>query len=166
MDPAILVPPLDQEERRRAVAGFLLHAQLAGRQLPEHLGDIPDRMLVDRLARMDAKELLASLLELFGIEWWNRDTFVRAFVEGALKGWRPGTLVQETPSRLRVVSRACPIAAEVERDPRLCEACQDLQKHAAYLALIGQVESVAFEQLMSKGDGVCELNIRFREGSR
>lgn len=154
------------EDWRRATAAFVLHAHLAGRKLPEHLADIPDRMLVDRLARMDAKEVLATLREIYDIAWWDKESFDRAFVEGALDGWRPGSLVQRTPGKLRVVSSTCPIAGDVEKDPRLCGACQALQKHAAHLALIGQVRSVSFERLMSKGESACELNVTFRDEQR
>ena len=166
MDPERLPQELRNDEWRRAVAGFVLHAQLAGRNLPEALADIPDRMLVDRLARMDAKELLATLQELYGFEWWDKDAFERAFVHGALEGWRPGSLVQHPPGRLRIVSTTCPIAADVERDPRLCQSCQALQKHAAYLTLIGQVAEVRVDRVMSRGESACELNITFRPERR
>ena len=154
--------PVPDDDARRRLAGFLLHAQLAGRNLPERVGDMPDRMIVDRLARMDAKELLATLQELYGVEWWTKEEFQRAFVDGALQGWRPGTLVQERPDGLRIVSTTCPIAADVEKDPRLCRSCRAIQKHAAYLALIGQVEDVSVDRVMSKGDSACELNVKFR----
>lgn len=154
------------ESEKRAIAGFVLHAHLAGRSLPEHLGDIPDRMLVDRLARMDAKEVLATLQELYGLEWWDKESFERVFVRGALEGWRPGTLVQHPAGRLRVVSTTCPIAADVAKDARLCVACQSLQKHATYLALIGQVADVHVERVMSKGESACELDVTFRAERR
>ena len=157
---------VDDEAMRRAVAGFLLQASLAGRKLPEHLGDVPDRLLVDRLARMDAKEVLATLQELYGVEWWDREEFERAFLEGAIRGWKPDTLVQRKPDGLRVVSTTCPVAADVEKDARTCEACRAIQKHAAYLALIGQVEDVRFDRLMSKGESACEMNVKFRAATR
>jgi hypothetical protein len=161
-DPTVDV---QEDERRRAIAGFILHAQLAGRHLPEHLGDMPDRMLVDRLARMDAKEVLARLQELYEVEWWTKEAFQRAFIEGAIQGWKPGALFQRKPNGLRVVSTTCPIAADVEQDPRLCEACRAIQKHAAYLALIGQVEDVRQERVMSKGESSCDLEITFRQAN-
>lgn len=154
------------EDRRRAMAGWILHAHLAGRVLPEHVGDIPDRVLVDRLARMDAKEVLDTLRELYDVDWWDRASFERVFVEGALEGWRPGSLVQRLPGKLRVVSTTCPIAADVEKDPRLCEACRALQKHAAYLALIGQVQDIDMPRVMSKGESACELDVTFRPSTR
>lgn len=154
--------PAEVDAWRRAIAGFVLHSQLAGRNLPEHLGDVPDRMLVDRLARMDAKEILATLAEIYDITWWDKESFERAFVRGALEGWRPGSLVQRTPGRLRVVSTTCPIAADVERDPRQCEACRAIQKHAAHLALIGQVSEVRVDRTMAKGESSCELNVLLR----
>lgn len=150
------------DERLRETAGFVLHAHLADRTLPEHLGDVPDRMLVDRLARIDAKEVLAVLQDVYGIDWWDAEAFERAFVRGALEGWRPGSLVQRTPDALRIVSTTCPIAADVERDPRLCDACQAIQRHAAYLALIGQVKDVHVDRLMSRGESACELHVEFR----
>ncbi len=150
------------EAWRRATAGFLFHAQLADRRLPEHLADIPDHLLVDRLARMDAKELLETLKEIYEVRWWDRESFERAFVHGALAGWRPGSLIQHKPNGLRVVSTTCPIAADVENDPRLCQSCQRMQKHAAYIALVGQVEAVEMDRTMSRGESACELNIRFR----
>lgn len=153
---------LDDPEALRAMAGAIFHAQLAGRILPEHLGDIPDHMLVDRLARMDAKELLATLQDVFGVEWWNKEEFQRAFVQGAIQGWKPGTLVQKRTDGLRIVGTTCPVAAEVERDPRVCEMCQALHRHAAYLALMGQVADVSFDRVMSKGESACELNVKFR----
>lgn len=156
---------LDEEAQRR-LAGFILHAQLAGRTLPRHMGDMPERMIVDRLARMDAKEVLATLQELYGVEWWTKEEFQRAFVDGALQGWRPGTLIQQRPDGLRIVSTTCPIAADVEKDPRLCVACRALQKHAAYLALIGQVEDVRQHRLMSNGESSCETDITFRREPR
>lgn len=155
-------PTALSEADRRAIAGLVLHAHLAGRTLPEHLAELPDRMLVDRIARMDAKEILATLQELYGVGWWSKEEFRRAFVDGALQGWRPGTLVQARPSGLRIVSTTCPLGADVERDARACEACQATQRHAAYLALIGQVEDVRFGRLMSQGEGGCELTITFR----
>ena len=158
--------PVDQDELRRAIAGFVLHAHLAGRRLPEHIAGLPDRMLVDRLARMDAKEVLATLKDVYDIAWWDKESFDRAFVQGALAGWRPGSLIQHAPGKLRVVSTTCPIAAEVERDPRLCQSCQALQRHAAYLALIGQVEDVHVERLMSRGESACELQVTFRPERR
>ena len=158
-------PVLDDDARRR-LAGFILHAQLAGRDLPDHVGDIPDRMLVDRLGRMDAKEILATLQELYGVEWWTKEEFQRAFVDGALQGWRPGTLVQQRAGGLRIVSTTCPIAADVEKDPRLCQACQAIQKHAAYLALIGQVQDVSVDRVMSRGESACELNVTYRREPR
>lgn len=155
-------PPQHDDAWRRAIAGFALHARLAGRHIPDHVAGIPDRMFVDRLARMDAKELLAFLQEIYGVAWWDRKSFERAFVAGALEGWRPGSLLQHAPGGLRVVSTSCPIGAEVEKDPRLCQACQSIQKHAAYLALIGQVEGVGFDRLISKGASSCEMNVKFR----
>lgn len=163
--PRGLKPELTEDEKR-AIAGFILHSQLAGRTLPEHLADIPDRMLVDRLARLDAKEVLATLQELYGVEWWDVGSFERVLVRGALEGWRPGSLVQRLPDKLRVVSTTCPIAADVEKDPRLCESCQAFQKHAAYLALIGQVQDVHMERLMSKGESACEMSVTFRPDRR
>lgn len=159
---APLRPPASDDEEKRAMAGFILHAHLAGRRLPEHLGDVPDRMLVDRLARMEAKELLATLQQIYGVDWWDREAFKRVFVEGAIQGWKPGTLVQQRPTSLRIVSTTCPIAADVETDKRACEMCQAVQRHAAYLALIGQVEDVAFARVMADGESACEMSVRFR----
>lgn len=155
--------PLPKDEAwLRAVAGFMMNAQLAGRKIPEHIGDVPDRMLVDRLARESAKQLLAGLQEVYGVDWWDKASFERAFVRGALEGWRPGSLIQTSPGQLRVASTTCPIAAEVEKDPRLCQSCQALQKHAAYVALFGQVGDVTFERVMSKGSSACEFTLSYR----
>lgn len=161
MEAVIAGRPLT-DERKRATAGALLQAYLAGRNLPEHVGDLPDRMLVDRLARMDAKEILATLQEIGGVEWWDKEAFERVFVDLALGGWRPGSVTRREPGRLRVVSTTCPIAAEVARDPRLCALCQGIQRHAAYLALIGQVSEVSLPQLMSRGESACELDVSYR----
>lgn len=154
------------EEQQRAMAGWIIQAHLSGRNLPVHVGGMHDRMLVDRIARMDAKEILATLQELYGLKWWSMDEFRRVFVDGALEGWRPGTLVQQTSVSLRIVSTTCPLGADVERDPRTCVACQATQRHAAYLALIGQVEDVRFDRLMSRGESACELNVIFRPHPR
>lgn len=153
---------LTDDERRR-IAGFVLHAYLAGRKLPDHVAGVPESQIVDRLMRADAKEMLETLRDLYGVAWWTREEFERAFVEGALAGWKPDTAtVSARGPELRVISTSCPIAAEVDKDRRLCDACQALQRHAAYLAMFGQVEDVAFEQLMSEGDGACELRVAMR----
>lgn len=147
---------------RRLVAGAALHAFLSGRQLPEHLPHLPDGQIVDRLTRADAIEFLSILKELYGVSWWNEDEFKRAFLDGALAGWRPGTLVQRSPRQIRIVSTECPIAADVESDPRACDACQAFQRHAASLALFGGVKDVTFRQRMSRGDSACEVEIDLR----
>lgn len=159
-------PPDAREAWLRATGALVLHAHLAGRALPERLGDVPARMLVDRLARMDAKAVLATLQDVYGIERWDMESFDRAFIEGALGGWRPGSLVQHAPGKLRVVSTTCPIGAEAEKDPRICEVCQAFQKHTAYLALVGQVEDVRIPRRMSQGESACELRITFRPPAR
>lgn len=151
------------EARLRATASALFHAQLAGRRLPAGLPGLTERQVVDRLARMDAKEILETLRELYGVGYWTVEEFERAFIEGALDAWHAGSLVQHKPNGLRVVSTSCPIAREVEKDPRLCTMCQDLQRHAAFLALIGQVRDVRFERLMSRGESSCEVDIDLRE---
>lgn len=163
MESAMATMPGHSEDWRRRTAGFVVQSILSGRRLPEHLAGLDDREMVSRLARMDAKELLDTLREVYEIPYWTRESFQRVVVEGALQGWRPGSVARETPTGLRLVSTTCPVAADVERDPRICLACQDLQRHAAYLALIGQVESVDFSQLMSRGEGACEMNVRWRE---
>lgn len=150
------------EEIKRRIASFLMHAQLGGRRLPEHLGDIPDRMLVDRLARADAKDLLETLREIYDVKHWDRESFEKAFVEGVLDGWRPGSLVQRGIQSLRIVSTVCPVASDVEKDARICQACRAIQSHAAYLALIGQIERVEFTRLMSRGESACEATIHYR----
>lgn len=157
---------LDDAELKQRIAAFVMHAPLAGRRLPQHLGDMPDRMLVDRLARMDAKELLETLREIYQVEHWDRETFEKAFIEGALEGWRPGSLVQHGPKSLRIVSTTCPVAADVEQDLRTCEVCRAIQRHAAYLALIGQVEGVEFTSLISRGESACEAIIHYREETK
>lgn len=146
----------------RATASALIHAQLAGRELPHDLPGLTDRQAVDRIARMDAKELLATLRDLYGVAHWDIEAFERAFLEGALDAWRPGALVQHRAQGLRVVSSSCPIASDVEKDPRLCVMCQDIQRHAAYLALVGRVRDVRFERLMSRGESSCEIDIDLR----
>lgn len=112
---------------------------------------------------MDAKELIETLREIYDIKYWDRESFERAFVEGALAGWRPGSLLQRGADSLRIVSTTCPVAADVEKDPRLCQSCRALQVHAAYLALIGQVEGIDAGRVMSRGESACEITIRYRK---
>lgn len=153
---------IDIDLWRRRLAGVLLHGTLAGRALPESVEGLTGQPLVDRIARMQAKELLETLKEIYGIDHWDHAAFEKAFVEGALEGWKPGTTVQDLPHRLRVLSHACPIADEVDKDPRVCSMCQAVQTHAARLALRGDVQDASFSQLMSRGDGACQLDVVLR----
>lgn len=155
-------PDTETDELRRMVAGRVLHAQLAGRRIPPHVAGIPDRLLVERIARMDAREVLAVLADIYDVQHWSVEEFERVFVRGALAGWRPGSLVQRSPGRMRVVSTTCPLASDVDADARVCEGCRAFQRHAAYLSMIGQVESAGVTQAMSRGDGACELNVVLR----
>lgn len=153
---------IDVELWRRRLAGVLLHGTLAGRKLPENVEGLTGQRLVDHVARMQAKELLDTLKEIYGIDHWDHAAFENAFVEGALQGWKPGSDVQDLPHRLRVLSHACPIADEVEKDARVCSMCQAVQTHAARIALRGDVQDAYFSQLMSRGDGACQLDVVLR----
>lgn len=153
--------PQDAAGRRRS-ASAAIHAILRGRELPAHLVGLNDREMLSRIARADAKKLLDAIRDVYGLRYWDKETFRAAVLEGAFGGWRPGMLVRETPEGLRLVSTTCPIASDVERDARLCTLCQDIQLHATYLALVGQVDGVRFDRLMAKGEGACEMTIRWR----
>jgi hypothetical protein len=151
-----------REAFRRILAGRALHARLSGVAIPAHPAGTRDGRPLDRFARANARELLAILKDVYGVPWWDPESFERAFVHGALEGWRPGSLIQRSATGLRVVSTTCPIASDVEKDPRLCDACRALQAHAAYVALLGQVEDARVDRVMSRGESACELNVAYR----
>jgi hypothetical protein len=154
--------PRDEARLRRA-AGALVHAYLANRRLPDYLPGEPSRLAAAIVAWEDAPELLATVAELFGVKRWTREEFLRVFIEGALAGWQPGLVVHESSGGVRILAPTCPVSADVERDPRVCQACQALHEQAARVALPGRVASVDFNQLIADGDAACEVNIRWKE---
>lgn len=147
------------------LAGDALLGFLAGRSLPPYLPLEPSRLAASFAAQREAPEFLDTLADLYGVDRWTFHQLSRAFFRGAIATARPGTLVRETASGLRVLSPGCPIASEVERDPRVCQFCQSFHAETIRAALPGRVETVEFDQLTAKGDGVCEMHVRLRPGA-
>ena len=154
---------LRPEAWKRAVAGFLVHASLAGRRLPPFVPGEPRGLAALRVASHEAPAFLENLEDVYGVKEWTLDEYERVFLRGALEGWRPGSAVKEEPGRLRVVSGTCPLAAEADADPRVCQACRAFQEQVTRLALPGQVERVRHTSLITSGDGVCVTEIELKD---
>lgn len=159
-------PAMDEEARRRMIAGFLMHANLAGRRIEGTVDGLTEAQLVDRIARMAAVDILHMLRELYSIEHWDLETFARAFIEGAIGTWKPGAIVHGDKRQLNILSKQCPLADEVALDARVCSMCQAVQTHAARLALRGDVAEASFSTVIAAGDAACQLDIKLRPRGR
>lgn len=138
----------------------------AGRLYQEHL----DRWMLESYAngaprRPDAAvpHFLQELARLYGVRHWTIETFERAFVRGAVLGWRPGTSTLRVDGGFRILSPSCPLGAVTEIDPSACGACRSFQDAVAREALAEQARFISYDELISEGDGVCEALIRVRE---
>lgn len=148
---------------KRAVAGFLVHASLAGRRLPPFVPGEPRGLAALRVASYEAPGFLENLADVYGVKEWTLDEYERVFLRGALEGWRPGSVVKEEPGRLRIVASLCPLAAEAEADPRVCQTCRAFQEQVTRLALPGQVERVRHASLITRGEGACVTEVDLKE---
>lgn len=145
------------------LAGITLRAHLVGRALPEEL-PADERHVAQFVESVGAgAEFLHDLAELYGHERWSLSQVEHELVLGAMAALRPGTVVRRGPDGLRVISPGCPLAAEVERDPRTCQFCRAFHVQVVRTALPGEVVDVRFDQLAHR-DGVCEMDIRLKPG--
>ncbi|MFA5862108.1 MAG: hypothetical protein WDA16_10480, partial [Candidatus Thermoplasmatota archaeon] len=107
---------------------------------------------------------MSRLAEIYDIASWDFPTFRRAYVEGALAGWKPGTVFTEWGVGVRVTSPGCPLLEEAARDFRACRTCQLLHDRCARLALGRDIRSVAFLRLATLGAPACVIDFRFEAG--
>lgn len=145
-----------------SAAGALLDAYLADRALPPYVPGEPSGLAAALAAAETAPEFLESLAEVFGVDRWDEETFLRVYLMGALAQWRTGTVVASTEDRLRVLGPSCPLRQAVRRDPRACQACRAFHEHVARLALRERVDAVTFDRLISEGASVCDMSIHLR----
>lgn len=141
----------DVELRRRA--GQLLDRTLQSLHLPPVEGA---EEAVRAAARDVAPAFVSALAALYGLSGpTDLASFRRAYVEGALAGWKPGTSSRCTRAGLRVDSPGCPLLSAIAQEPRLCEACQRLHEETARLMIPEEFRRVAFHRLAVQGDPSC-----------
>lgn len=107
-----------------------------------------------------APRLLSKLAEIYDVTSWDLPTFRRAYVDGALAGWKPGTNSVERGTGLHVISPGCPLLQDAAQDFRACRMCQLLHDRCARLALGGDVRSVALPRLATLGAPACVIDFR------
>lgn len=140
------------ERRRRALGGLLLRRTL-------------ERVVAPRAGRADpaaaaaaADAFLWELGRAYDVEHWDLHELRRAFLEGALEGWRP-TTVQADALQIRVAGATCPFLAAAARDPSACQACQAFLAAVPRLAAPRHVQDVVFEALPTRGDPACSFRV-------
>lgn len=140
------------EIARRAEAGALLDRRLRDSRAPP-----PERgaRALDDAGRRLASSFMRDLAAIYGVDAWSLASFRRAYVEGALASWKPGTTARMREERLRVESPGCPLEAEAARDPAACRACQVFHAHAAQIALECDFKGVTFHALATEGAPAC-----------
>jgi hypothetical protein len=106
-----------------------------------------------------APAFLDRLAALYAIRDWDRARFRRAYIDGALASWRPGSVVREEDGALRVESPVCPLRERAARDPRVCRMCRLFHEVVARTSMPGQVRGVTFEALATRGDDNCVMTI-------
>lgn len=139
--------------------------QVLRRPLPPYLPGEPRRLPALVEATLAAPQLLDALARIHGVRRWDWRSYKRAFVEGTLAAWRPGSIVTEKGPILRITSPVCPLAAAAGLDPRVCEQCRFALEATARLALPGQVERVGFDARITAGDPVCTMTLQRRAGA-
>lgn len=153
--------PLSRDE----IAGALLRAYLERPRIAAYLPGEPSGAAAVAAAEESAPEFLETLGDIYGVRDWTPETFRRAFIDGALAHWRPGSKVQETgPDSLRIISDVCPSAGDVALDARVCQACRTFQQQVVRIALPAQVKEVRHDHLISRGDAVCTVDIEVEQG--
>lgn len=161
--PRPIETPLPGEIRQRERAGMLLQMELDRRHLPDFLPGEPSRLAASTTAAELAPGFIEKLARLYRVRRWGRDAFMRAYVRGALEGWRPGQRVEERPDLIRVVSYSCPLAAEAELDPRACQMCRAFHGEVAQRTMGSDVRDVRFDRILTRGDATCTMTVSLRE---
>lgn len=149
----------DDERLRRERAGALMQLAMDLRHLPDFLPGEPSGIAAASVASQLAPIVVDELAALYDVRTWTPDEFVRAYVEGALSAWKPGTRVERSSSALRIISPVCPVGAEVELDARTCQMCRALHAEVARRAIGATVE---FEELISRGEAACTTTVKLR----
>lgn len=149
----------DEERVRRERAGALMQLAMDLRHLPDFLPGEPSGIAAASAASQLAPIVLEELAALYDVRTWTTDEFVRAYVEGALSAWKPGTRVERSSSALRIISPVCPVGAEVELDPRTCQMCRALHAEVAKRAIGASVE---YGDLISRGEAACITVVKLR----
>ena len=135
-----------------------------------------DRYIIERAAPFTSggapstgneavSSFLDALAKLYHVRHWTTASFERAFLMGAVPGWRPGASVHKTTDGYRVVSPICPIGALAEVDKDACRACRTFQEAVARQALPERARFITFHGLIAEGDATCDATIRTREGA-
>lgn len=143
----------------------------AGRLYQEHLDRwILESHMADFRGAPEAngtvQHFLRELGRLYGVRHWTLESFERAFIQGAVLGWRPGTVTQRVNGGFRILSPTCPLGAATEVDSLACRACRSFQEAVAREALAERARFTSFSDLIADGNAVCDTLIRVREPAR
>ncbi len=153
--------PDSTERRKDALAALIIDFYHRGSTLaPFHPGE-PAGLEPAVEALRSAPVLLDRLGSVYGVDTWDEIAWARTFVGRALAAWKPGLRVEVEPGALVVEGKGCPIAAEVEIDPRVCRLCQAMQLCVAQLALGDRLAEARFELVTPRPDGTCRLRVEF-----
>lgn len=128
----------------------------AGKIYQQHL----DQWILTRGDPRVADAFVEELERLYRVRRWDEAAFDRAVVDGALRGWRPGSEAIPRASALRIVATSCPLGSVIDVDEDACGLCRSFQRHVVERTLPGG--AVEFDELISKGASACETEVRAR----
>lgn len=157
-----VVPDMTDPLRVPASPAAPFRRFVEGAALPPYVPGEPRGLAARMAAALVAPGLLRAVARSRGVTFWTWARFRREFLMGAYAAWRPGTEVQERGRELRVTSPTCPLLAAARLDPRACEFCRSALEAAARRAVPGEIEDMAWDRLIARGDDECAVRIRRR----
>ncbi|MBI2078139.1 MAG: hypothetical protein HYT80_07195 [Euryarchaeota archaeon] len=120
--------------------------------------DLPDPGAVEAYAQ----GLFDTLQLTYRVPRWDRRTYAKHVLRGAVSAWRPGARVTGSPDMVRVTMPGCPLTSNGPVDPLVCEFCQHVQLALAKKALGRTMVGAKFEALTSLGAPACVLRFDLR----
>lgn len=130
--------------------------------LPPYLPGEPPGMAASMVAPHVSTYLERKLQQAYGNP---RDgpPSLRKLITRVLPLWKAPLTVEANlepdGNRLTLTSPTCPLAREVELDPRRCGLCQEAQKHLLRQAIDAPRARVRFPEALDRGDPTCRIEV-------